>query len=1061
MNNALRSLILTLMISSSAVAQNFNLSRFTNASGLPQNYVYSLTQSPDGVVWIAMAEGLSGYDGIKFTNFFTRDSLADNFTSKMLIDSDKRLWCGHGNGHFSVYENHRFSRLFVPDVAAPIKDMCLDDKGNIWAVEQNKGLIKIAPDKTVTTYFDRKKFGRHIYYSVRAVNSMHLLVGTSDGLMNVRFDVDGTPRDPQEVDEIPCGTVNCIEQTREGKSFWIGMEDGMIYRYTPSGGEVMAVEQCSESCTPTSEKQYNIKRIYEDENGNLFLATWGDGLKEWTPRVAGSAQYIEQLSLNENNGLDNNFVSDILVDREGVFWFATYGGGVVAWINNYFAQYNLSDIGFHRNKVLAAVVEDDDLWLSLNNGMIKMDVQCITNFEYFDKTMGLPTSAITSVAIDKNTGIQYIGTDEDGVFWKDKHSQRYHRLPYFASSLTCSMINSMAVRGDKLYLATQGGFIIYDLAEHTTRTFTTIDGLPHNNINFVYIDNDGQVWLGPKDSGIAQYDPQSGFEIHRLSDVPINVAGLTHDDSNRLWVATVNNGVICTSNDTIISITTADGLEKNYCYGIAADGNGRIWVCHQPGLSCIDLTTGNIRSFNSTNGVGQEFTGVSADDNGDLWFSSSSGVVHYMSQYDRRNSVPPIINMTRVQISGKKHSLTSPIDLPYPYDGNVAKFEFDFVGICMKDPANVRYEYWLQMADAKAERWTPLGTQNHKEFDFLPEGDYVLHIRAFNSDGIACQTPLRIPIHIEAPFWKKIWFPIVVVFIIILVVRITTKWRERQLKARQAELEAEVNRQTAMLSRQKEEIQRKNKDIMDGINYAKHIQTAILPSRTGMKDYPFTDSFILFMPKDVVSGDFYWFNRYDDKVLVCCGDCTGHGVPGAFMSKIAATAINDATHVVVARFSPSKLLEKIDPDVKTTLNKNQTIEARDGMDCALLCIDLSTLQVAASAARRPIYFISGGRLTEQRGTRRSIGDHRNGNDFTETVTQLKKGDLIYMTSDGYGDQFGGDKADKYTAGALKRLLEKIADQPLDEQARILEREFVEWKGKHEQIDDVIVMGIRI
>ena len=210
----------------------------------------------------------------------------------------------------------------------------------------------------------------------------------------------------------------------------------------------------------------------------------------------------------------------------------------------------------------------------------------------------------------------------------------------------------------------------------------------------------------------------------------------------------------------------------------------------------------------------------------------------------------------------------------------------------------------------------------------------------------------------------------------------------------------------------------------------------------------------------IVSGDFYWFNRYDNKVLICCGDCTGHGVPGAFMSMIGTTILNDATRDPELR-KPAHLLERLDKEVKSTLNKNQSVETADGMDCAIIEIDLDTYEVTSAAARRPIYYIINGRLTEQRGTRRSIGDHRNGNEFVETVTRLHKGDRIYMTSDGFTDQFGGEMGDKYTAGALKRYIESIMDERMDDQCRMLEEEFKRWKGRREQIDDVIVMGIKL
>lgn len=1044
----------------SMMGQNFNLSKFTNAQGLPQNYVYSIVQDDNGYIWIGLAEGLSRYDGLKFTNYTTRDSLSDNYVSAMLLDTDGMLWCGHGNGQLTYGRNGSFHKVRVDGVSSPIKDMCLDDKGNIWAVEQSKGIIRVNADRSVETLFDRERFGRRIYYSIRAVNSLTLLVGTSEGMIIVKMDVDGQVRDIEEVEDLPTTAVNCIREANKEGTYLLGTDDGQIFRYSLSGGSTK-IERNVESCT-APEETLDIRSVYETETGDLYIATWGQGLKEWKYQEQ-NGKFIETLTLNEANGLGNNFVSSITLDREGIFWFGTYGGGIVAWINNYFAQYDLSEIGFQRSKISSAVVEGNDLWIGLNIGLVKMDKQCMANFEYYDSSLGLPSGlSVTAICFDKAHNMQYVGTDVGGIYVRRGNGRYFNKLYYNEASRTCEMINGLLIDNNKLYIASQGGFIVYNLLTGVSRCYTTLDGLPHNNINFVNIDNDGQIWLGAKDSGITMFAKDGTFEVHRLSDMPIDVAGITVDDRDRFWVATVNNGVICTSNDSVVSISTADGLEKNYCYGIAADNNDRIWVCHQPGLSCIDLNTGNIRSFNLSNGLGQEFNGVSTDENGDLWFTSTSSVTHYISQYDRRNSTAPIINLSKVTISGKKHNLNEEIDLSYPYDGNMAKFDFDFIGICMKDPLNVRYEYWLQKDGDEIEHWMSLGTQNHKEFDFMPEGDNILHVRAFNSDGIVCKNPLSIKIHIDAPFWRSIFFPVVLVIIVFIIVRIITRWREQKLKQRQQELEAEVNRQTITLREQKGEIEQKNKDIMDSINYAKRIQTAILPPINSLRDYNFSDSFILFKPRDVVSGDFYWFGQFDDQFLVCCGDCTGHGVPGAFMSMIGTALLNDATHDASLRH-PSALLETLDKEIKSTLNKNQSIEAQDGMDCVILSIDLKKMEAVSAGARRPVYVFSKGRMSEIKGSRRGVGEHRNSNEFVETTFELHKGDIIYLCSDGFASQLDGGTPGKppYTAGALRRYLESIGNEPLAAQKEMLEAEFNSWKGDWEQIDDVIIMGLKI
>ena len=1041
-------------------SQTYTMAKYTNTSGLPQNYIYSLAQDPNGFLWIAMGEGLTRYDGINKVNYSTRDSLSDMYVSSLLIDTDGRLWCGHGNGQLTYWNGSRFKKVYISDVSAPIKDMCTDDRGNIWAVEQNKGLIRVSPKMEVTTFHDRSIFGRKKFNAVKAINSYTLIVGTTDGLMLVKLGVDDSVEEPEMISELEYISIECVEAARDGKHYWIGTEEGQLFSYGITDGAVQ-VAQCEENCSEGEDFHPTpIRSIYEDEYGKIMVGTWGRGASQWE-FSAKHNKYIEVLNLGSENGLGNDFIADIIVDREGIYWFATYGGGVAQWVNNYFSQYNLGEIGYQRMKATQVTVKGDDLWVGLNSGILKINRQCMADFEYYDSSFGLPSSVVSGIVFDEATSTQYVSTESRGVYYKHASSRMYQRLQYESPSNTTDMVNGIVLSDEGvLYIATQGGLIVYDTKSLSSKIYTTESGLPHNNINFVFIDDLSQVWVGPKDSGIAMLECDGNWDIHRLSDVQVNIAAMTIDDNNRKWLASVNNGVLCAMGDSIISLTTSDGLEKNYCYDIAADGEGRIWVCHMPGLSCIDLNTGNIRSFNANNDFGQEFIDSYADEYGDIWFANTDGIIHYTAELDKRNNVPPLINFTKAVVAGTTYNPLEPIELSYPYTRDVDKFEFDFIGICMRDPKNVKYEYWLQMGKHdNAERWMSLGEQSHKEFDFLPEGDYVLNVRAFNSDGTVSEQPLRISIHIDSPFWKSWYFPLAILVFLWFVVRAFMRYREKKLKQRQQELEEEVHRQTAMLQKQKNVIERKNKDIMDGINYANRIQTAILPSKTSLMDYKLGGSFLIFKPRDVVSGDFYWFNQYDNHLLICCGDCTGHGVPGAFMSMIGTTILNDATRNPEKRH-PKALLEQLDKEVKQTLNKNQSIEAQDGMDCAIIDINLETRELISAAAHRPIVLFIKGRMSEIRGTRRSVGDRRNGNEFEETVTQLYPGDTIYMFSDGLTDQFNSE-GEKYTSGKFKRFLQDIQENNMEEQQSHINAEFEHWKGTHEQVDDVIVMGIKI
>lgn len=297
--------------------------------------------------------------------------------------------------------------------------------------------------------------------------------------------------------------------------------------------------------------------------------------------------------------------------------------------------------------------------------------------------------------------------------------------------------------------------------------------------------------------------------------------------------------------------------------------------------------------------------------------------------------------------------------------------------------------------------------------------------------------------------------------IIILLIYSLIKFRERKLRHQKQLLQKEVASQTVMLRQQKAEIERKNQDITDSINYAKKIQSSILPPLKELRD-ALPESFVFFKPRDIVSGDFYWFNRVKDKFVICCADCTGHGVPGAFMSMIGTTILNDIFRIPHIN-SPADMLEKLDEEIKILLQKNQSGETRDGMDISVIEIDLKTRRVRLASAKRPVFLYINKELSIYKGNRRSIGDSlADGHSaFVNIEYNCSKGDLIYMFSDGYTDQFGGPLGKKFMKVGIRNLIEEIHDKPITEQYKIVESNFENWRGKLEQIDDVLFMGIKL
>ena len=258
------------------------------------------------------------------------------------------------------------------------------------------------------------------------------------------------------------------------------------------------------------------------------------------------------------------------------------------------------------------------------------------------------------------------------------------------------------------------------------------------------------------------------------------------------------------------------------------------------------------------------------------------------------------------------------------------------------------------------------------------------------------------------------------------------------------------------------ELESRNKDITDSINYASKIQSAVLPNEeTIYKSIP--SLFILYKPKDIVSGDFFWFNEIDaDNYLFVCADCTGHGIPGAFMTVIGSNLLNQ-TIIDNKIHQPSEILRKMDELLNVTLKQdiNSTTGVQDGMDLALLKVNKVARQITITTAKRPVVFIRDKELQEIKGSKFSLGGMRSGDKVFEEITiQYKENDMFYFFTDGITDQFGGEKGKKFSSKRLKELFLDIHENTPETQKTLLNIEIEKWKGSLEQVDDICVIGIR-
>ncbi|HRG00297.1 MAG TPA: SpoIIE family protein phosphatase [Bacteroidia bacterium] len=314
--------------------------------------------------------------------------------------------------------------------------------------------------------------------------------------------------------------------------------------------------------------------------------------------------------------------------------------------------------------------------------------------------------------------------------------------------------------------------------------------------------------------------------------------------------------------------------------------------------------------------------------------------------------------------------------------------------------------------------------------------------------------------------------PTQLILFLAVIAFVVFKLRDRRLKKSKDELERIVEERTAALKH-------KEQEIIDSIKYALRIQLSIIPTQQRVKSL-LPKSMVYYKPKDIVSGDFYWIENIEDEVLFSAVDCTGHGVPGAMMSVIGLKSLTQAVQDKQLS-KPSEILQFLDIAVNDTLRQSYDPGAvKDGMDLALCNINYKTLTLQYAGAFNPLVLVRkniastykvtsdretfyGNDVLEIKSDKCPIGSNHDGiaDTFTNHTIQLQKDDCIFIYTDGYADQFGGPKGKKFKYNQLKDVLIANAHLPMDEQYNALDKSFNAWKGKQEQVDDVLVIGVKI
>jgi ligand-binding sensor domain-containing protein/serine phosphatase RsbU (regulator of sigma subunit) len=646
-------------------------------------------------------------------------------------------------------------------------------------------------------------------------------------------------------------------------------------------------------------------------------------------------------------------------------------------------------------------------------------------------------------------------------------------------------------------------------------------GVQFNVIWSAFEDKTGIVWLCTG-NGVLRYDPLTNTYKHFPPNVN-NPNALQSNDVNccyedhkgRLWFATQDGGLSRLDRKTgkFYTITKEDGLPGNNLFGILEDSKGNLWISSNSGLCRYNPDTKQARCFYESDGIQgnvfNQFAFYKAQ-SGKMYFGGTNGVTAFNPDSIIESTITPRVVVTKFYINNKpvevgekvngevilKESLMKSMildslqhdalslqigDHHYVFAFKTPKiklshrnnaFAIEFTGLHFLAPDKIRYKYKLEGFE---KDWIFTDSQQRRaHYSNLPGGTYLFKVQACNSDGVWNKEDCSVLIiKVSPPFYRTWWFILLSIIAIIWIGRYYIRYRERKLKQDKEVLEQKVEERTGQLREaneelssqaeiledQKEELAEKNKDITDSIHYAKRIQNALLPQGV-MNERK--DILIYFRPKDIVSGDFYWLASAAGKEFIAAVDCTGHGVPGAFMSIIGTSILNKIIKEYKI-YKPSEMLFMLNSELRNTLKSySADDEVKDGMDLSLIAVDPNLNKVEYVGAMNSIYLVRNGQLNEFKADRNSIGKNTDSNfNFTNHEIETQTGDTIYLFSDGFEDQFGGPDGKKYKASRMKDLLTSISSLEMQEQYNKLNTAFEEWQGSLEQIDDVLVMGRKV
>lgn len=1042
--------------SSDTQAQTYYFERYGAEEGLNSSKVYIALQDSRDYIWLGTDAGVSRFDGSKFENFSVDNGIAPGGVRSMCEDSIGRIWFGHLNGGISYYDGGRFVRAVIDDehIMSDITSI-RQHREYLWITTNQNGAMRLNfPDDGDTVLIGEQYHGSEglsdMVFGSYTDRKGNLYCITD--LRGIRIYLPGENRfesfsPPGMTREWQLTTM--LEDSRG--NFWFGTHMGGLYKMEVGSNEAKVFDRRDGLARNW------ITCLAEDYKGNIWVGTNGEGITVFSGD--------RMKNYNVTNGLAAMQVFSIMEDREKNIIITDYATGFSIYKGDHIYTVEGEDI--LAGNAVYAVQEGPDgkIWLGTDGGIsvFDPDVHGVREKVVYNNYNSAIGDQMRFLAKDK-TGTIWIGSHGKGVSFYMPGEKRF-RWDSFQNSVLWSQQRSDLVtkaivtdHNGNLWFGTNEGLCVWYPESWEGFKYSKLEyALPGDWITALFCDSKGNIWIGTESkNSLTKHKPvrdpaKAEFTVIDLGE-DYKPGAITETADGRIWVGT-ESGLIALKDDRVeLKLTDKDGLLSSNIKQLLADGD-YLYIGTNRGLNRYHPGERVIATFTRRNG----FTGIEAtpggsfrDSRGRLWFGTTNGAVVIEPEKYPPLIKRPLTHLSSMMVNNKPRKMTDNLKLSF----SERAVSFDYYSVCVTNPDAVSYKVKLDGAD---DTWRPVTNQTTAYYSGLNPGHYTFNIMASNSYGYWDESPVTYSFTIRPPFYRTPWFMAIVVVFIIAMTALYIKMREMNLIKEKLILEGKVRERTAEVVQKSLIIEEKNRDITASIRYAERIQRAMLPPEDLLPE-----TFIFFRPKDIVSGDFYWLYDSDEYSFIAAVDCTGHGVPGAFMSIIGFNSLNK----IVREYSivkPSAILDQLNVEVVNALLARHETTISDGMDLSLAAFNKKTKTLEYAGAYNPLYLVRNGEITVYKANRFPIGmsTMEGKRTFTNVEIDIQPGDMIYMSSDGYADQFGGPDESKYMSARFKKLLTDISGLPVGEQKSRLEAEILAWKGDLSQVDDILVIGSRI